>query len=60
MHEPQFQAADQTLTAAELQRVDAYWRGCNYLCAGMIYLRDDPLLKQPLRPEHIKSRLLGH
>lgn len=44
----------------ELQRIDAYWRACNYLAAGMIYLRDNPLLREPLRPEHIKSRLLGH
>jgi len=51
---------DQPLTAQELQRVDAYWRACNYLCAGMIYLRDNPLLKEPLRPEHFKNRLLGH
>ena len=40
--------------------MDAYWRACNYLCAGMIYLRDNPLLKEPLRPEHFKNRLLGH
>ncbi|ANE57013.1 phosphoketolase [Methylomonas sp. DH-1] len=45
---------------SELQQIDAYWRGCNYLAAGMIYLRDNPLLRQPLQPEHIKRRLLGH
>jgi xylulose-5-phosphate/fructose-6-phosphate phosphoketolase len=44
----------------ELQAIDAYWRACNYLAAGMIYLRDNPLLREPLRPEHIKNRLLGH
>lgn len=44
----------------ELTRLDAYWRACNYLAAGMIYLRDNPLLRQPLAPEHIKKRLLGH
>ncbi len=44
----------------ELRRTDAWWRACNYLSLGMIYLRDNPLLKEPLRPEHIKSRLLGH
>ncbi|WP_367154405.1 phosphoketolase [Methylomonas sp. HYX-M1] len=44
----------------ELQRIDAFWRACNYLAAGMIYLRDNPLLKEPLQPEHIKQRLLGH
>ncbi|MGB7816312.1 MAG: phosphoketolase family protein [Methylotenera sp.] len=48
------------LTDKELQAIDAYWRACNYLAAGMIYLRDNPLLKAPLRPEHIKQRLLGH
>jgi len=45
---------------AELERLDAYWRACNYLAAGMIYLRDNPLLREPLRPEHVKARLLGH
>ena len=40
--------------------MDAYWRACNYLCAGMIYLHDNPLLKEPLRPQHFKDRLLGH
>ena len=40
--------------------IDAYWRACNYLAAGMIYLLDNPLLREPLRPEHIKNRLLGH
>ena len=44
----------------ELQRIDAYWRACNYLAAGMIYLRSNPLLKTALEPEHIKDRLLGH
>ena len=46
--------------ATELRQIDAYWRACNYLAAGMIYLRDNPLLRKPLRPEHLKSRLLGH
>ena len=44
----------------ELQALDAYWRTANYLAVGMIYLQDNPLLKEPLRPEHIKNRLLGH
>lgn len=48
------------LSDQELQLIDAYWRACNYLCVGMIYLRDNPLLKEPLKPEHIKRRLLGH
>jgi xylulose-5-phosphate/fructose-6-phosphate phosphoketolase len=48
------------LTQEELHKMDAYWRAANYLAAGMIYLRDNPLLKEPLKPEHIKRRLLGH
>ena len=44
----------------ELEQLNAYWRACNYLAAGMIYLRDNPLLREPLQPEHIKERLLGH
>jgi len=43
-----------------LNRMDAYWRAANYLAVGQIYLRDNPLLEQPLRSEHIKPRLLGH
>ena len=48
------------LTLDELQKTDGYWRACNYLALGMIYLQDNPLLKTPLKPEHIKNRLLGH
>jgi xylulose-5-phosphate/fructose-6-phosphate phosphoketolase len=48
------------LDGQELGRLDAYWRAANYLCLGMLYLRDNPLLKEPLKPEHIKRRLLGH
>jgi xylulose-5-phosphate/fructose-6-phosphate phosphoketolase len=48
------------LDAEELRKIDAYWRASLYLCAGMLYLRDNPLLKEPLKPEHIKKRLLGH
>jgi xylulose-5-phosphate/fructose-6-phosphate phosphoketolase len=48
------------LSPEELRKTDAYWRACNYLSLGMIYLLDNPLLTEPLRPEHIKSRLLGH
>ena len=44
----------------EIAKIDAYWRAANYLCVGMIYLRDNPLLRVPLLPEHIKNRLLGH
>ena len=43
-----------------LQRIDAFWRAANYLSVGQIYLLDNPLLKEPLAPEHIKPRLLGH
>jgi xylulose-5-phosphate/fructose-6-phosphate phosphoketolase len=43
-----------------LRAMDAYWRAANYLTVGQIYLRDNPLLREPLRPEHIKPRLLGH
>lgn len=52
--------SDQILAAQDLHRMDAYWRACNYLCAGMIYLHDNALLKQSLQPEHFKNRLLGH
>jgi xylulose-5-phosphate/fructose-6-phosphate phosphoketolase len=52
--------AKSSLTAEELRKMDAYWRACNYLCAGMLYLRENPLLREPLKPEHIKNRLLGH
>ena len=48
------------LTAREIESIDAYWRACNYLCVGMLYLLDNPLLREPLKPEHIKRRLLGH
>src|ERR671929_1061031 len=48
------------LAAGELQRIDAYWRAANYLSVGQIYLLDNPLLEEPLRPEQIKPRLLGH
>jgi xylulose-5-phosphate/fructose-6-phosphate phosphoketolase len=52
--------ADGPLSADELRRMDAYWRACNYLCVGMLYLRANPLLREPLKAEHIKNRLLGH
>jgi xylulose-5-phosphate/fructose-6-phosphate phosphoketolase len=48
------------LTAMDLALVDAYWRAANYLSVGQVYLLDNPLLREPLRPEHIKPRLLGH
>ena len=48
------------LTSEELQLLDAYWRAANYLSVGQVYLLDNPLLREPLRREHIKPRLLGH
>lgn len=48
------------LTAGELNKIDAFWQACKYLALGMIYLQANPLLREPLKPEHIKSRLLGH
>ncbi len=48
------------LSPEELQKLDAYWRAANYLSIGQIYLFDNPLLSEPLKPEHIKPRLLGH
>jgi xylulose-5-phosphate/fructose-6-phosphate phosphoketolase len=48
------------LGADELRKMDAYWRACNYCCAGMLYLLANPLLREPLKVEHIKNRLLGH
>jgi len=53
-------SARSPLSTDELSRLDAYWRAANYLSVGQIYLLDNPLLRQPLRPEHIKPRLLGH
>ncbi len=48
------------LTPDELRRIDAYWRAANYLSVGQIYLLDNPLLRTPLEPGHVKPRLLGH
>ena len=48
------------LEPEELQRMQRYWNATLYLSAGMIYLRDNPLLREPLKPEHVKRRLLGH
>lgn len=48
------------LSGEELRKTDAYWRACKYLAAGMIYLRSNPLLREPLKGEHVKLRLLGH
>ncbi len=48
------------LSAQELEAINAWWRAANYLSVGQIYLLDNPLLREPLRPEHVKPRLLGH
>src|SRR5687767_7767315 len=56
-HEP---VPGEALSADEVRKIDAYWRACNYLAAGMIHLQDSPLLRKPLGAQHIKLRLLGH
>src|SRR5215471_6623327 len=48
------------LEPQELKRMNAYWHATLFLSAGMIYLRENPLLREPLKAEHIKRRLLGH
>ena len=48
------------LSRGELDKIDAYWRATLYLCVGMLYLKDNPLLRKPLKVEHVKARLLGH
>src|SRR5438094_10625178 len=52
--------AGQVLSDEELELIDKYWRAANYLAVGQIYLLANPLLREPLRMEHIKPRLLGH
>ncbi|MFM2173313.1 MAG: hypothetical protein RLZZ54_1240 [Cyanobacteriota bacterium] len=56
----QASAISSPLAPEQLNQIDAWWRAANYLAVGMIYLQDNPLLSEPLRPEHIKNRLLGH
>ena len=53
-------SATHPLSTDELRKIDAYWQACNYLAVGMIYLQDNPLLREPLKREQIKNRLLGH
>jgi xylulose-5-phosphate/fructose-6-phosphate phosphoketolase len=53
-------APTRTYSQPEMERIDAYWRAANYLSVGQIYLMDNPLLREPLRAEHVKPRLLGH
>ena len=52
--------APEPATEQELSLMHAYWRACNYLAVGMIYLKDNPLLREPLKADHVKHRLLGH
>src|SRR5688572_2337360 len=61
MNEGQMHTAGATpLSPHELSRIDAYWRAANYLSVGQIYLMGNPLLREPLAPQHVKPRLLGH
>src|SRR5437763_1627727 len=53
-------AAAGSLSAEELRKMNGYWRAANYLSVGQIYLLDNPLLREPLAPQHVKPRLLGH
>src|SRR5580704_5186422 len=48
------------LSPEELEQIDAYWRASLYLCLGMLYVQENPLLREPLKIEHVKPRLLGH
>jgi xylulose-5-phosphate/fructose-6-phosphate phosphoketolase len=54
------EAMTEPLPTEDLRLIDAYWRAANYLAVGQVYLLDNPLLREPLRPEHVKPRLLGH
>ena len=56
----ELKTTEKPLSPDVLANIDAYWRACNYLAAGMIYLQENPLLREPLQPKHIKNRLLGH
>ena len=60
MATPSIEHTERPLAGDELQRMDSYWRACNYLAVGMIYLQDNPLLREPLQTAHVKHRLLGH
>src|SRR2546421_9192622 len=60
MPKVEHQNSSTVLTDDELRTLDAHWRAANYLSAGQIYLLANPLLREPLLPEHVKPRLLGH
>src|SRR5215510_2134138 len=53
-------AREERTEADELELLNRYWRAANFLSVGQIYLLDNPLLREPLRPDHVKPRLLGH
>src|SRR5213593_1653451 len=55
-----FSVSTQSLSPEELRKINAYWRAANYLSVGQIYLYANPLLREPLKLEHVKPRLLGH
>src|SRR5947209_13493968 len=59
-NEPAMENVIPNVTQERLHLLHRYWNAANYLPAGQIYLQDNPLLQEPLRPEHIKPRLLGH
>jgi xylulose-5-phosphate/fructose-6-phosphate phosphoketolase len=59
-HHGSHAARQNPLASDELRLIDSWWQACNYLSVGMIYLTGNPLLKEPLKPEHVKHRLLGH
>ncbi len=60
VHSPQHGVSLQPLSTEDVRKIDAYWRAANYLSVGQIYLYANPLLREPLKIEHIKPRLLGH
>ena len=57
---PSIEHGEPPLTSRQQELMHAYWRACNYLSVGMIYLKDNPLLREPLQSEHVKHGLLGH
>ena len=58
--DPQPEATGQPLSSDEIGLIHAWWRAANYLSVGQIYLLDNPLLREPLKMDHVKPRLLGH
>ena len=58
--ETKLPTSNQPLSPDEVRKIDAYWRAANYLSVGQIYLLKNPLLREPLKIEHVKPRLLGH